>query len=331
MNPSRRTTRVLIVIGKSGSALLAVVTDSLNGAAFHCFRAKSYFLISLGLFANEGNTIVIIACKEFRCGITAKVTVDAVAVDIELTGDIFFCFFVDIGHNVYGDGFPLPYFPSFFHGMQLFFVATGNFSGQNRLMQDQNPENSTKKMSPLLKKVICIGAAVCSCLAVLGATYLFLYRDLPTANHRYSGLNFPCKIGNQTIASIKAEWKNARGMSRIAYKADYYPSITVTLGDEASSGTLFFRLATPNGGDYGEFVTLVYENGKFLEKNDRNLKASGKTATFYVEGGVRQSDLIAMELDDSHPLWTLRVWKKTDKEATESYAGYLTLPYTTAE
>ena len=82
-----------------GWALLAIVTDSLHGAAFHRLSAESNLLIGHRLLANEGKAFVIITSKEIRGGFAAKVAVDAVAVNIELTGYILLSLIVNIGHS----------------------------------------------------------------------------------------------------------------------------------------------------------------------------------------------------------------------------------------
>ena len=79
-------------------SLLAVVADSLHGAAFHGLGAESNLIIGHGLLANEGKTLVIVAGEEIRGGLAAEVAVDAVAVNIELAGNILFSLIVDIGH-----------------------------------------------------------------------------------------------------------------------------------------------------------------------------------------------------------------------------------------
>ena len=81
-------------------ALFAIVTDSLHGATFHSLGAESNLLIGHGLLANEGKALVIIAGKEIRGGFAAKVAVDAVAVHIELAGNILLSLIVDIGHFI---------------------------------------------------------------------------------------------------------------------------------------------------------------------------------------------------------------------------------------
>ena len=83
-------------------SLLAIVTDSLYRAAFKSLIAESYLIIGGGLLVDVGETLVVITSKEIGSSLAAQVAVDAVAVDIELAGNILFSFFVDIGHFVYG-------------------------------------------------------------------------------------------------------------------------------------------------------------------------------------------------------------------------------------
>lgn len=86
--------------------LLAVITDGLDRAALHRFDAQLRFLIVGRLLANVGDTLIVIAGEEVRSGLTAKVAIDAVAVDVELAGHILFIFFVNIGHNSRGAYMP---------------------------------------------------------------------------------------------------------------------------------------------------------------------------------------------------------------------------------
>jgi hypothetical protein len=90
------------ISGIPGRALLAVVTDGIDGATVLSLGAESYLLVRLGLLANVGYALVFISSEEITGYLTAKTTVDAVAVDVELTGNILFVFGVNIGHNVYG-------------------------------------------------------------------------------------------------------------------------------------------------------------------------------------------------------------------------------------
>src|SRR5205807_4019951 len=79
--------------------LSAVVTDGFDGATFHRFLAKRFFLGRLGLLVNEGVSAVVVAFVIRRRGFPAEVAVDALIVDVEFTIDIFWIFICRVGHR----------------------------------------------------------------------------------------------------------------------------------------------------------------------------------------------------------------------------------------
>lgn len=103
------------------SLLVAIIADSLHRAALHGLRAQSHLIISRGLLLHIGNALVIISGEKVRSGFAAKITVDAVAVYIELARNILFSFFIDIGHFVYGGLFPTPIFTDFEENAIIFY------------------------------------------------------------------------------------------------------------------------------------------------------------------------------------------------------------------
>lgn len=79
--------------------LCAVVTDRFDRATFHRFLAKAFFLGRLGLLVNERMTAVIVAFEIGGRGFTAKIAVDALLIDVELSGGVFGIFVRGVGHN----------------------------------------------------------------------------------------------------------------------------------------------------------------------------------------------------------------------------------------
>ena len=109
-------------------ALLAVVADGLHGAAFHGLGAESHFIIGHRLLTNEGKPLVVVAGKEIRGGLAAEVAVDAIAVNIELAGNILFSLIVDIGHcRVCGGLYPHLFMTYFWRNAILFYCNAAFF------------------------------------------------------------------------------------------------------------------------------------------------------------------------------------------------------------
>ena len=113
---------------ESCGALLTVIADGLHGATFHGLSAESNLLIGHGLLAYVGKTLVIIAGKEISGGLAAQIAVNAVAVNIELAGNILLSLIVDIGHcRVYGGLYPQPFMTYFSRNATLFYCNIAFF------------------------------------------------------------------------------------------------------------------------------------------------------------------------------------------------------------
>lgn len=78
--------------------LVAVVADCFDWAAFQRFHAQFRVLCSLGLRMHEGIASVFVTGKEIRCSLTAKVAVDALFINVELSGHVLGPFFVFFSH-----------------------------------------------------------------------------------------------------------------------------------------------------------------------------------------------------------------------------------------
>ena len=84
---------------ESKTGLTAVVADGFNGAAFHRFFTLSFFLGCFRLLVNVGIPAVIIAGIVVRGGFTAKVTIDALIIDVILANDVFGISIRDVSHK----------------------------------------------------------------------------------------------------------------------------------------------------------------------------------------------------------------------------------------
>jgi hypothetical protein len=70
---------------KSSSCLLAVVTDGFNRAALKCLHANRDFIFGHGLLVHERIATFIMTREESRSSFAAKIAVDALLIDEELT------------------------------------------------------------------------------------------------------------------------------------------------------------------------------------------------------------------------------------------------------
>ena len=305
------------------AALLAIIADGLYGAAFHGLHAKLYLGIRLGLLANIGDTLIIVASEEVGSGIAAKVAVDAVAINIELAGNILFSFFVDIGHIVYGVLIAHTYFLLIFARMQSFFIATRHFSGQNRVMQEQNEqENAPKKprfkISSLIWGVIFVGMM----LGLAGAG-VYIYRNVPTSEWRKSGTDTPWGGVGVVVEEADAYWRNSTGDARMELRAAFYPVLKLQLGTCEGSGNIIVRFADITGAQRGENISLAYANGAFLPSRDRNVKVEGNTAEAHIESGFSTADeYLVHKFTESAPLWRVVVTNRPAGTYEEHFIGY---------
>jgi hypothetical protein len=68
--------------------LLTVVSDRLDGAAFHGLLAESLLLGSLRLLEDIGVTTVLIPLEIGGCRLAAKITVDALVIAVISAGNV---------------------------------------------------------------------------------------------------------------------------------------------------------------------------------------------------------------------------------------------------
>lgn len=305
------------------AALFAVVADSLHGAAFHGFHTDFYLSVCLGLLANIGNTLIIVAGEEVGSGITAKVTVDAVAIYIELAGNILFSFFVDIGHIVYGVLIAHPYFLLIFARMQSFFVATRHFSGQNRVMQA--PEEQEKPTKTPQRKIYNLIWGSLFGLALLGFAGfgVYVYKDVPTSDGRFISAVTPWTGAGVVVENAEAAWQSSAGNARMELRAAYYPVLHLQLGKGDGSGHILVHFADAGGVQKGDTVALAYEKGQFLPSRDINVQTKGNTAVAHVELGFATKDeYLVHKFTESSPLWRVVVTNRPAGSYDEQYIGY---------
>jgi hypothetical protein len=78
--------------------LSAVIADRLDRAAFHRFLAKGFFLRAFRLLIDVGMAAVIVALEIGGGSLAAQIAVDALLIDIELSGYVFGVFVCGVGH-----------------------------------------------------------------------------------------------------------------------------------------------------------------------------------------------------------------------------------------
>ena len=70
---------------RSSASLLAVVTDGFDRATFERLHANRDFILGDGLFVHEGITTFVMAREESGSSFSAKIAIDALLIDEELT------------------------------------------------------------------------------------------------------------------------------------------------------------------------------------------------------------------------------------------------------
>ena len=88
----------MAVIHRRYKNLRAVAADGLDRATFHRLFAERFFLGRFGLFVNVGMPAIIIATEVRGRGLTAKIAVDALVIDVELSIYIFGIFISGVRH-----------------------------------------------------------------------------------------------------------------------------------------------------------------------------------------------------------------------------------------
>ena len=78
--------------------LRAVAANGLDRATFHRLFAERFFLRRFRLLVYVGMPTIIVTTEVRRCGFAAKIAVDALVIDIELSIYIFGIFICGVGH-----------------------------------------------------------------------------------------------------------------------------------------------------------------------------------------------------------------------------------------
>jgi len=86
------------VIDRRYRNLAAIAADRLDRATFHRLFAERFFLGRFGLLINVGMAAIIVAAEIRRGRLTAKITVNALVVDVELSVYILGLFICGVGH-----------------------------------------------------------------------------------------------------------------------------------------------------------------------------------------------------------------------------------------
>lgn len=88
---------MLIQVGQD--LFVAVISNGLNRAAFEGFHAKAHFLFGRGLLVHKGITALVVAGKETRRCLTAKIAINALLIDVKFTAGVLRPFVCFVGHT----------------------------------------------------------------------------------------------------------------------------------------------------------------------------------------------------------------------------------------
>jgi hypothetical protein len=78
--------------------LRAIAANGLDWATLHCLFAERFFLRRFGLLVYVGVPTIIVATEVRGRGLTAKIAVDALVIDVELSLYILRVFICGVGH-----------------------------------------------------------------------------------------------------------------------------------------------------------------------------------------------------------------------------------------
>jgi hypothetical protein len=88
----------IVILVRSHSAF-AIVADGFDRTSFHGFLAKGLLLRGGRLLKHIGVAAVVAAREISGCGFPAKVAVNALVIDVKLSGHVFRVFIRNVGHR----------------------------------------------------------------------------------------------------------------------------------------------------------------------------------------------------------------------------------------
>jgi hypothetical protein len=80
--------RATLGFARPGSLRVAVIADSFDGATFHRLFAFGLFVARNRLLEDKTIATIFIARKIIRRGLTTEITVNALIVNVKLTGNV---------------------------------------------------------------------------------------------------------------------------------------------------------------------------------------------------------------------------------------------------
>jgi len=84
---------------KERSLFAAVFTDRFYGATLECFDAELDFFFGGRLLMDERVTTIIVAREKKRSGFATEIAVNALLIDVEITGSVVFPFVCFVSHK----------------------------------------------------------------------------------------------------------------------------------------------------------------------------------------------------------------------------------------
>ncbi len=194
-------------------------------------------------------------------------------------------------------------------------------------MQEQNASKGASLVARIgMKNIIWLG--IFSILMLAAAfTWLWPYRNLPTATWREANSTLPWVNEGIVVKDVKGHWESSAGNERLALRTAWYPVAEMELAESQGSGMIYVRFTDNNGVQVGDTVNLYYDKGNFQPRQETNIQAEGSKARVFVEAGfAKDNDFELHVLDESCPLWRVNLYFRPDGANDIRFLGSETIP-----
>lgn len=193
----------------------------------------------------------------------------------------------------------------------------------------ENPSPDTPQTDRKGLSVISIICITLTALILISAAIMLgnaIISRLETRDGRMAGMSFPYEAEGFTIESVKTSWRSSEGDERLALRASFYPTATVTLKDIKADGVLLLSFANSENKPLGNMTALRFTSEGFTPMNDACVTIDGKTATIILEGGYAAKDDFYLHcIDESQPLWRLNLAYKMTNANNRVTVGYTSI------
>ncbi len=194
-------------------------------------------------------------------------------------------------------------------------------------MHEQNAsEAPTRTSRRSLGNIIWLSLFAALMLAA-ALVWLWPHSSLPTATGREVHSGLPWKHDSVQVKTVKGHWASAAGDERLSLRTAYYPVAEVELGDSSGSGMLYIMFMDDKRQQAGDTISLYYEKGSFRHRKELNIHAEGSKAHVFIETGYgKKTDFELHQVDESAPLWRIRLLYRPDGAADMQPLGFVTIP-----